>query len=131
RCRSYFNGSNFFRNSSGGCFRLSKLIEETVHFLGGKDGRNAFRQLRSGHEPRRIFFQHSFTHTLLEKRTQRRQLPRDGSFLQSLREKMPDVFAYYLVIDFVDSRYRLSGRGEIGGELLQILAVVQNGVRGG
>ena len=36
-----------------------------------------------------------------------------------------------LVIDFVDSRYRLSGRGEIGGELLQILAVVQNGVRGG
>src|SRR6202008_475498 len=90
-----------------------KLIEKSVHFFRGHNRRDALRQFWSGHKSRWIFLQHSFAYTIFKKRTQRRELSCDGSFLKTLVVQITDEFANHVVINCAQSgRFRFRRREE-------------------
>src|SRR5258708_8470241 len=111
--------------------RAPQVIQKSIHLFRGKDRRNSLRQLRRRHEPRRIFLDHPFAHAILEKRTQRRQLPRYRALLQPLLVQMSHKFADDQVRNLRQRRWLLPRRRKIRHELLQVVPIIQNRVRRG
>src|SRR5260221_6843709 len=124
----------FLRRQTSACRSrpcVRQVIQKSIHLFRGKHRRNSLRQLRRRHEPRRIVLDHPFAHAILEKRTQRRQLPRDRTLLQPLLVQMSHKFADDQVRNLRQRRWLLPRRRKIRHELLQVVPIIQNRVRRG
>jgi len=81
----------------GVCLGGSKLIQECVHFFGGKNARNALGKFRSGDKAGGAFFQQAFADAVFEERAERGQFAGDGALLQALVVELRDEFTNYVV----------------------------------
>ena len=104
------------------------MIEEAVHLFSGEDGGNALGELGSGNQARGIFLQVAFADAIFEKGAERGEFARDGTFLQMVVVEVADEFADGVVGDGVECGRLEAGRGEVGEELAEVLAVIGDGV---
>jgi hypothetical protein len=107
------------------------LIEEAVHLFGGEDGGDAFGELGSGNEARRIFLQVAFADAVFEEGAEGGEFTSNGAFLKTVVVQVADEFADGVVRNGGESGRLEAGRGEIVEELAEVFAVVGNGVRRG
>src|SRR5215469_6189654 len=106
-----------------------QVIEEIVHLLSGRHGRNTLWQLRRAHQPRRVLLDPLLPHAEAEKRPQTRQLARNGCTLAFLVVKPRNKLADHPVVDFCQWQRRFLRRRQELTKLLEIQPVRAYGVR--
>ena len=80
-------------------FRVCKPVDQTIRFLGGRDARKGFGNLRRGYKFGRIHRDGAFTNEKVEEGAQRRQLASHGAARGAASKTFADKCANGETID--------------------------------